>query len=608
MDQSEQSKPSTNWRSSAWKRKRPVATTAVHCRSKTVLILVDRLEDVAPAAALCSLVGDMYRHRTLFQSKEPILVLRVAVSPSLRLFFTASVSGSSSTSILTWRAHEASSSSSRWKTHVGAPDSIWCLKKSLEEAFYGRSSSLQGNLSHDDGGMADMIVVPTISSFSLTLWQRLARLVNSLPPTQQETVPPLVIATLGNVRGLDWTSRIAFSLEQNKISKDVKNAEHRRAIALVGFPNTLWHCRLVPHSQVTTSSKKIITPYTKPSAVVLMIGCDSTSTGTQSVMMQLSSPVVAVDEVLLLLRQTIFPPATILDPSPFVEYYKNQELQTFLSSKTQLYSLLWSLLQDPHIVQFPCYMATQISNNSIKQSTGRLILLVFQELLQLIRVISLQDGYKNYNNKSSNMTFLHVLTDPALLSKNHSLLAKLLGFGGAIVEDITNNRMPELLHRLYHQEPNARKDSVVDQRLIHQPWMLEPLLNRTANAEWHQVMVHSPFSTNLTTTMYSGSSVLQRQIQSDTIEYGLSLVLQLSKIYNVDMPTVQRVVQNILSTADFRGDGFCSASPVLPSWCIQTPTDLDCFLMENPLQGSDLSRRGKGIRRYRTINVPLSRL
>ena len=225
----------------------PVAPSAlVSQRSKTVLLLVREIEDFAPIAALCALMGDLYRHRTFF-AKDPIVVLRVLVPRSLRHYFVKDGK------IVTWRAHESCSRSARWVTHVGAPDSIWTWEGEnddgasdidcsvgLLEAYRGLpKSTLQ--LCHDDGGMADMILVGSSSSLSLSLWRQLAALTDSLRSNTscQAHAPPLIIATLGSLRGQDWLSRRAFADLTKLQRQSAATRKWRRNLALLGFPSNL---------------------------------------------------------------------------------------------------------------------------------------------------------------------------------------------------------------------------------------------------------------------------------------------------------------------------------------------------------------------------------
>jgi hypothetical protein len=548
-------------------------------------------QDVAPAAALCALLGDQYRFRTLYQSQEPIPVIRLVVVPSLRHFFV------NDSSLSYWRAHEATTnSSSTWKTHVGTPDSIWCLDQQLQHAMYARATAttttatdnnnkahyLHEHYHHDDGGMADMIIIPTATSaLSLFLWQRLVKAMEPLPKrtvsstrttaTATATIPPLVIVTLGNLRGVDWVYRKALAMT------DTITTATTRPLALVGFPTALWYCRLVPNTQIHNHSQRIITKYTKPSAVVLMVGHKaSTSIQRQQVMlMTLSCPALAVvswnvnvnvhvhstvEHCFWILRHTIFPPQTALELVPFgleLLGHQRQHHQQLQPQQHQPYvnALLWSLLQDPHWIQFPCYSYWLLKNEQQQQqqqqqqtSVGYLIISVFEELLLLIQQISLpaiQHNNSNYNasninvidnindNSSDNSndsnhkhdnqqqhycpttnsnTFLSALmNDPKRYQSSPSLLAQLLGMGGTLVEDITNNRIHELLYRL----PTSKSISTKPPKrigLVQQPWLLEPLVTRAAHAEWYRFMVQSPFDM-VTTTSTTGTTTHNLKIK-----------------------------------------------------------------------------------------------
>jgi hypothetical protein len=599
--------------------KKPIP--GVHYRSKTILLLVAELEDVAPVAALCALLGDLYRHRTLF-ANEPMVVLRVAVTPCLRYYFVSNSNSQTATTtsspgkVVQWRAHhEISSSNSswneRWKTHMGGPDSVWCLEHALEEAFWGHSMKKSAPrisyVSHDDGGMADMILVGRASSLSLTLWQRLAHLLihhtTTVSPSSKTAaatkIPPLVIATVGSLRGMEWVSGMAFSLEQQRQqflksgstegdSRSQPPRQSRRPIVLVGFPTTLWHCRLVREPErIHHDAKQVMTPYREPFPLVLMVGRDSSSEAPQSVLLRTlatssssSSPpkdqqYYNCQETMQLLRQTLFPPKTILELAlPLLTTTSTTippaQAANKTANKSYLYPLLWSLLQDPHMIQFPCYMAIhgtplQSQSQQPASSVGTLICSVLEELLYVLQCLYLRHLASNKTSSSSSSSSSSIsnnstapLVDPydqeileALIHPmaTKSLLAKLLGTpGGVLLEDLTNNRMPEIMSRLAVYTTTPKNDDHPPP-ILRRRRILEPLLTRAATAEWERVMLSSPFSSSAVGTTNSTdteklfpSMSLYRQMEQDTIAYGLGLVLQLGTWMKLNLPAIQRVV------------------------------------------------------------------
>jgi len=605
------------------------SSSLVHHRSKTILLLVYRIEDVAPVSAMCALLGDLYRHRTFF-ADQPMIVLRVAVVPALRQYFVCSTKASTTPKIVSWRAHEQSSSSymARWITHVGAPDSIWDLEdeeqqsnssSGLEAAFYGKSSMISGCnsdccLRHDDGGMADMILVGRSSSLSLSVWKQLAQLSDSLSTHCHEQAPPLVIATLGNLRGAEWLSRKAFA-EHNRTSPTMQQlsiSRRRRPLALVGFPHVLWYCRTIDDSK-RRNARMIQTKLSQQNSIVLMVGRDSASIARQEVciLYQNFGPATTHQEqILLLLRQTLFLPKTELDivPSfpPLIPFTAIKNIA--LTAKPSLYAQVCYLLQDHHMIQFPCYMAI-FGTPTIDQrrrpqqqihTVGSLILSVLEEVLFILHNLHTcirDNSVHTSKGKKDNEDELleEALYDSVAHPLHPHLLAKLLGRGGALAEDLSHNRMPELIARmrlalrssptLISSNNGNEQDSILRQR-----WILEPLLTRAALSEWQCVTQQSPYVPMPTTPSLSISSTcpaLLKQIQSDCIQFGLHFVLQLGSLLKLDkkrMSNIEWVVERAqLSPSDnAKKDG---PSAPLHSWGIQTLEDLQGFVARYPPLG-----------------------
>ena len=586
-------------------------STLVQYRSKTILLLVQQEEDVAPIAAMCALMGDLYRRRTFFD-KQPMVIIRVAVVPSLKHYFARDGQ------IVTWRAHESCSRSARWITHVGAPDSIWTLDGRSEggkdenyddidcsgafiEAYRGLSNS-NSFISHDDGGMADMILVGSSSSLSLPLWRQLALLVASLRKSEnyRAGAPPLVIASLGNLRGQDWLSRRAFA--DTKKSRGTP-LEWQRHLSLVGFPENLWNCRLVPTSQ-SQSPKKVKTTLTMENSIVLMLGRNSAAVTKQNVSIISNVPSRRhPEQVLQLLRHTIFPPKTELQvvlPPPAIERPNNASLSYNNShAKPYIYNLLWLLVQDPHMIQFPCYSAIhhpKTSSNSKQQqlyqttsrpsnTLGALILSVFEEVLVVVHEVQKEIFASSTNNDQAkhdemDEIFYKCITHP--LEK--SLLTKLLGTGGVLVEDMSNNRMAELLIRLR----SSSKDTTFDGNLVKQRWILEPLLTRAALSEWHFITHQSPYPSDIHSSE-SPDTVLARQLQRECVEYGLGLVFQLSQLLNMQpnkLSTIRWVLQHTPTTTATTTEAAADSHSVvrLSSWNVNSMSDLQQFLaLHDPL-------------------------
>ena len=565
----------------------------VHYRSKTILFVVHQEEDVAPVAAMCALMGDHYRHRQFF-AKEPMTVLRVAVIPSLYHHFVRE------NQIVSWRAHESSAQGSRWTTNVGSPDSIWILRdegdsrklmNGLVEAFRGQSLQRPDTgtfLSHDDGGMADMILFGNSSSLTLPMWQQIAALSfsNSTSNTYQYDAPPLVIATVGSLRGQDLLSRMAFAGAR-------KQNRRQRPLALVGFPELLWTCRLVSASKVFEANK-IKTRLARESSIVIVIGRDSASLSRQDVSLVPNTLASAQHEwVLRLLRQTIFLPKTELQiglqPTLDAESFQKSS-----STKYYLYNLLWTLMQDPLLVQFPCCLALQqmsYSNESTRfsketKTLGALVLSVFEELLQVLYAVhgEIKKSTSGVGRDCYDLDdyFCKEIAHPLKVS----LLVKLLGTGGVLVEDLSNNRMAEILIRL---KLTPGEESKAQAALIKQRWILEPLLTRSALSEWQYRLYQSPYPP--VNGEVTSDPVLIRQLKKDCIQYGLGLILQLSELVGMNEDRVstlrwvvtQCYLPNKITSFMAEKDVF-SAVP-LKAWAIETVEDLQTFLTQNPPLG-----------------------
>jgi hypothetical protein len=611
-------------------------------RSRTILMLVHQEEDVAAVAALCALLGDLYRHRTLFQ-QEPMPVVRVAVTSMLRHYFCDD--DDDDHRIRTWRAHEKSNDNTyQWKTHVGTPDSIWPLAKEndaglLEDAFYGhcRNNKNKGNpLSHDDGGMADMILVGTSTSLTLTMWQTIAHMVEKLPHTMYDpsAVPPLVIATLGNLRGLDWLSRMAFfarSQEEEYATHDEKQTNppsafttpttlpvatkmilsarrrRRRPIVLVGFPSPLWYCRRIPDTQ-SVNPKKIPTRLSLENSLVLMVGQRSSSSISRQEVYVVQSSSTAMmappqqDHVLLLLRQTLFPPQTQLEIMTPSFFHPTIMAPTPTAVSTlYIYNLLWYLLQDPHMIQFPCTMAffesptathdNKVVTGELQQRTlGALILAVVEEVLTVLhRLYAHTQHYSNNNNNNNNNNKTSELNDNDNLFCQHvlhpqhqSLLAKLLRTGGALLEDLTLNRMADVLpqswrnHHHHHQKSGGKNHK--KQSLWRQRWILEPLLTRAALSEWYCMTHESPYPDTIMTT----TDALRQQICKETTNYGLGLVLQLGQLLEMEPDQEMANIQWVARQCGRLDGEDASSSYPLKAWGIHSMKDLENFLVHYP--------------------------
>lgn len=234
------------------------------------------------------------------------------------------------------------------------------------------------------------------------------------------------------------------------------------------------------------------------------------------------------------------------------------------SPKPFVYNLLWSLLQDPHMIQFPCYMAfynIKSKQNSPKPPTtiqrptlGSLVLSVLEEVVLVLHRLY-TDLTKNY--KADDVfcqAMLHPLED--------SLLAKLLGTGGTWVEDLTNNCRRELLARLKHHH--------TDESALYQRWILEPLATRAALAQWQIVTQQSPYPESADTS----SNILMEQLVINHVQFGLGIVLQLAQLLGVQLKVVPWVVGQA-------GD----ATIPLEAWGVQTVGDLYNFLMQYPPLG-----------------------
>ena len=455
------------------------------------------------------------------------------------------------------------------------------------EAFRGLSNS-HSFISHDDGGMADMILLGSSSSLSLPLWRQLTFLVTSLQKSEmfQACAPPLVIASLGNLRGQDWLSRRAFSDTKKSRGTPLQRQRH---VSLVGFPETLWNCRLVPTSQ-SKNAKKIKTTLTLENSIVLMLGRTSAAITKQNVsIISTFSSERHREQVLQLLRQTIFSPKTdlqvVLSPTAIERSYNKSQAKPFI------YNLLWLLLQDPHMIQFPCYSAIHHSKASSKsnqqksqqtsqasKTLGALILSVFEEVLGVIHEVQKEILESSTNGQAKHDEMDEKFYQCATHPLEKSLLTKLLGTGGVLVEDMSNNRMTELLIRLRY----SSKDSAIDARLVKQRWILEPLLTRAALSEWNFITHQSPYTSDKQSSECA-DIVLVRQLQRDSIEYGLGLVLQLGQLLNMPpdkLSTIRWVMQQTQANTGVTTKADADSHSVVPlsAWNITSMSDLQQFL------------------------------
>ena len=155
-----------------------------------------------------------------------------------------------------------------------------------------------------------------------------------------------------------------------------------------------------------------------------------------------------------------------------------------------------------------------------------------------------------------------------------SLLVKLLGTGGVLVEDLSNNLMTELLIRLRSKDASEINGNLVKQRRI-----LEPLLTRAALSEWHYVTKESPYPSH-SHKKDSTHGIICRQLQRDCVDYGLALVLQLGELLNIKpdrLSTLRWVLQRTRSTSASGLEEISVAVPI-STWNISTLSDLQQFL------------------------------
>jgi hypothetical protein len=184
----------------------------------TIVVLADR-QSTGDAAVLCSLLCDQHTNRSIST------VVRVATeTPEL---FGESKGASSRLFVPSpWRCHEKQQQRDGWMTYLGTPDGVFPLAE-LERAILGIET-------HDDGGMADSLII--CGDPSSKLMQQVALSIAAVMKHFLFASPdPFVITSTGSFRALDWQAR----------QMSWQHSRSTRKVVFCAFASPLWFCRLV---------------------------------------------------------------------------------------------------------------------------------------------------------------------------------------------------------------------------------------------------------------------------------------------------------------------------------------------------------------------------
>lgn len=103
----------------------------------------------------------------------------------------------------------------KWKTHLGAADSVLPYSDSDGEGEDAFDKALSGIGAMDDGGVADCVILCCPVYAHLPILKRIARALYRLDRNGRNVNgPPLLIGSLYAAGGLDWQARMAFAVER----------------------------------------------------------------------------------------------------------------------------------------------------------------------------------------------------------------------------------------------------------------------------------------------------------------------------------------------------------------------------------------------------------